>query len=76
LPIRPHLETHGRPEQEVLPLLTAGCLRQAAGSLGSGGGRQRLNFRQRDEIGDLGRVFDTMAQTIEDRTDEGPREPC
>ncbi|HLF78623.1 MAG TPA: PAS domain S-box protein [Dehalococcoidia bacterium] len=40
-------------------------LRRAATGLAEGDLHQRLDFRQQDEVGELGRAFDSMAQSLE-----------
>src|SRR5581483_4441047 len=43
-------------------------LRDSANRLASGDLSVRVGFRQHDEIGDLGRAFDGMAESLEERT--------
>jgi PAS domain S-box-containing protein len=45
-------------------------LRRFAHGLAAGDLRRRLNLSQRDEVGELGRAFDQMAQALEERTSD------
>ena len=45
-------------------------LRDASGELAGGDLTRRVRFLQRDEIGDLGRAFDRMAQTLSDKEEQ------